>query len=61
MTELLKNFVAGQWIAGAGSGTLLRDPVTGADLVRVCATAAGNTNPEKTRKETSNLTGRLPL
>ena len=35
MTELLKNFVAGQWIAGAGSGTLLRDPVTGADLVRV--------------------------
>ena len=35
MTELLKNFVAGQWIAGAGAGTLLRDPVTGADLVRV--------------------------
>ena len=33
MTELLKNFVAGRWIA-APAGTL-RDPVTGADLVRV--------------------------
>ena len=35
MTELLKNYVAGQWVAGAGAGALLRDPVTGADLVRV--------------------------
>lgn len=35
MTELLKNFVGGQWVAGNGPGTLLRDPVLGTDLVRV--------------------------
>lgn len=35
MTELLKNHVAGQWVEGRGPGTLLRDPVTGAELVRV--------------------------
>ena len=33
--ELLKNFVAGQWQAGQGSGTALHDPVTGAALVAV--------------------------
>jgi 3,4-dehydroadipyl-CoA semialdehyde dehydrogenase len=35
MTELLKNYVAGQWIAGGGAGVTLTDPVTGAALVRV--------------------------
>ena len=35
MTELLKNHVAGQWIAGSGAGTTLTDPVTGEALVRV--------------------------
>lgn len=35
MTELLKNYVAGQWVAGNGEGGTLSDPVTGAALVRV--------------------------
>ena len=35
MTELLKNFVAGQWVAGSGEGSMLTDPVTGEALVRV--------------------------
>ncbi len=35
MAELLKNYVCGEWIAGQGPGTMLRDPVTGAELVRV--------------------------
>src|ERR1700761_2046382 len=35
MSELLKNYVAGQWIAGQGTGTTLSDPVTGDALVRV--------------------------
>jgi len=35
MTELLKNFVGGQWVEGRGPGTALHDPVTGAELVRV--------------------------
>jgi 3,4-dehydroadipyl-CoA semialdehyde dehydrogenase len=35
MTELLKNYVAGQWAAGAGEGVTLTDPVTGEALVRV--------------------------
>jgi 3,4-dehydroadipyl-CoA semialdehyde dehydrogenase len=35
MTELLKNHVTGQWIAGSGAGTTLTDPVTGEALVRV--------------------------
>ena len=34
MTELLKNYVAGQWFAGSGPGTRLYDPVTGQALVR---------------------------
>lgn len=38
MTELLKNFVAGKWQAGTGSGSLLKDPITGESLVRVDAT-----------------------
>ena len=33
--ELLKNFVAGQWVAGSGAGTPLHDPVTGEALVAV--------------------------
>lgn len=33
--ELLKNFMAGQWVAGRGEGTALHDPVTGEALVRV--------------------------
>ena len=35
MTELLKNHVAGTWVAGQGAGTALVDPVTGEELVRV--------------------------
>ncbi len=35
MTELLKNYVAGKWIAGGGEGVTLTDPVTGEALVRV--------------------------
>ena len=35
MTELLKNFVHGEWVAGQGAGTPLFDPVTGQALVRV--------------------------
>jgi 3,4-dehydroadipyl-CoA semialdehyde dehydrogenase len=35
MTELLHNYVGGRWIEGAGGGTTLEDPVTGAALVRV--------------------------
>jgi 3,4-dehydroadipyl-CoA semialdehyde dehydrogenase len=33
--ELLKNHVGGEWVAGRDSGTTLRDPVTGEELVRV--------------------------
>jgi 3,4-dehydroadipyl-CoA semialdehyde dehydrogenase len=35
MTELLKNHVAGQWVAGGGEGVTLTDPVSGEALVRV--------------------------
>lgn len=35
MTEILKNHVAGTWVAGQGAGTALVDPVTGEELVRV--------------------------
>jgi 3,4-dehydroadipyl-CoA semialdehyde dehydrogenase len=35
MTELLKNHVHGEWLAGQGEGTPLFDPVTGRELVRV--------------------------
>ena len=35
MTELLKNYVAGQWVAGGGEGMTLTDPITGEALVRV--------------------------
>jgi len=35
MAELLKNFVSGEWVAGHGPGTVLHDPVTGAELARV--------------------------
>lgn len=38
MTELLANHVAGRWQTGSGRGSLLRDPVLGAELVRVDAT-----------------------
>ena len=38
MTELLANHVAGRWQTGSGPGSLLRDPVLGAELVRVDAT-----------------------
>ena len=33
--ELLKNYVAGEWVAGREPGTALSDPVTGEALVRV--------------------------
>jgi 3,4-dehydroadipyl-CoA semialdehyde dehydrogenase len=35
MAELLKNLVAGSWVAGKGPGTALLDPITGAELARV--------------------------
>ncbi|WP_025598848.1 3,4-dehydroadipyl-CoA semialdehyde dehydrogenase [Burkholderia sp. WSM2230] len=35
MIELLKNHVAGEWVAGNGEGVTLSDPVTGEALVRV--------------------------
>ena len=38
MTELLSNFLAGQWQTGSGTGTALFDPVLGTELVRVDAT-----------------------
>ena len=37
MTELLPNYVAGQWLSGKGTGTALHDPVLGTELVRVNA------------------------
>lgn len=37
MSELLNNYLAGKWSAGANSGTHLKDPVTGEDLVRIDA------------------------
>ncbi len=36
--ELLPNYLGGQWHLGTGPGTLLIDPTTGAELVRVDAT-----------------------
>ena len=38
MTELLPNFLSGQWSHGAGAGSTLLDPVLGTPLVRVDAT-----------------------
>jgi 3,4-dehydroadipyl-CoA semialdehyde dehydrogenase len=38
MTELLPNFIAGQWHTGSGAGATLLDPVLGTELVRVDAT-----------------------
>jgi 3,4-dehydroadipyl-CoA semialdehyde dehydrogenase len=38
MTELISNFLAGQWQSGRGAGTALIDPVLGTELVRVDAT-----------------------
>ena len=38
MTELLSNYVSGQWQSGQGAGTALHDPVLGTALVRVDAT-----------------------
>ena len=35
MSELLPNFLAGEWDVGSGPGTGLRDPVLGHELVRV--------------------------
>ncbi len=35
MTPLLENHLAGRWQSGAGAGTPLHDPVTGAELARV--------------------------
>jgi len=37
MTELLSNYVSGQWQSGQGAGTALLDPVLGTALVRVDA------------------------
>ena len=37
MTELLSNYVSGQWQSGQGAGTALYDPVLGTELVRVDA------------------------
>jgi 3,4-dehydroadipyl-CoA semialdehyde dehydrogenase len=37
MTELLANYICGQWQTGKGPGTALFDPVLGSELVRVDA------------------------
>jgi 3,4-dehydroadipyl-CoA semialdehyde dehydrogenase len=37
MTELLSNYVCGQWQNGKGAGTTLHDPVLGTELIRVDA------------------------
>jgi len=37
MTELLSNYVSGQWQNGKGAGTTLHDPVLGTELIRVDA------------------------
>lgn len=38
MSELLKNFLGGRWVAGTGAGTALIDPVLGTEVARVDAT-----------------------
>ena len=38
VSELLSNYLGGQWRIGTGKGTALLDPVTGTELVRVDAT-----------------------
>ena len=38
MSDLLKNYLGGRWVAGSGAGTALFDPVLGDELVRVDAT-----------------------
>jgi len=38
MSELLSNFIGGQWVAGQGAGTALFDPVLGTEIARVDAT-----------------------
>ncbi|MEP7296427.1 MAG: 3,4-dehydroadipyl-CoA semialdehyde dehydrogenase [Burkholderiales bacterium] len=38
MSELLSNFIGGQWVAGRSHGSTLHDPVLGTELVRVDAT-----------------------
>ncbi|MEI6717623.1 MAG: 3,4-dehydroadipyl-CoA semialdehyde dehydrogenase, partial [Betaproteobacteria bacterium] len=37
MTELLSNYLSGQWQTGKGVGTALHDPVLGTELIRVDA------------------------
>ncbi|MGD9831316.1 MAG: 3,4-dehydroadipyl-CoA semialdehyde dehydrogenase [Piscinibacter sp.] len=37
MSELLKNFLGGRWVAGTGAGTALFDPVLGQEVARVDA------------------------
>jgi 3,4-dehydroadipyl-CoA semialdehyde dehydrogenase len=43
-TELLQNYLGGQWVAGSGKSTALFDPVLGIELVRV--DSAGLNLPE---------------
>ncbi len=38
MSELLKNYLGGRWVAGSGAGTALFDPVLGTEVARVDAT-----------------------
>jgi len=52
MVELLPNYVAGQWQAGSGQGTVLRDPVLGNELVRVDATGINLKEAFKFARET---------
>ena len=40
MTELLKNYLGGEWTSGRGEGAALVDPVTGIELVRVSSEGA---------------------
>ncbi|MBI5322445.1 MAG: 3,4-dehydroadipyl-CoA semialdehyde dehydrogenase [Bradyrhizobium sp.] len=62
MTEVLQNYLGGRWIAGAGSGAALYDPVRGTELVRVDSSgldiAAGFNFARKEGAELRSLTYR---
>ena len=44
MSELLPNYVAGKWVAGAGAGAPLVDPVTNQELARVSSDGQARDN-----------------
>ena len=54
MSDLLKNYLGGRWVAGSNAGTALFDPVLGDELVRVDATgldcAPASPSPARQRR-----------